>query len=66
LDAATLRVRENRLRPKYQHGCDGTCGKRPGYCPQKVNTRKPTGEVKSRAGRRPMGLPGPIVELLRH
>jgi integrase len=65
LDAATLRVRENRLRPKYQHGCDGTCGKRPGYCPQKVNTRKPTGEVKSRAGRRPMGMPGPIVELLR-
>jgi integrase len=64
LDAGTLRVRENRLRPKYRHGCDGTCGKRPGYCPQKVNTRKATGEVKSDAGRRPIGLPGPIVALL--
>jgi len=33
LDAGYLRVRRNRLRPKYRHGCGGTpCGRKPGYC----------------------------------
>jgi integrase len=65
LSAGTLRVRESRLRPKYAHGCGGDCGRKAGYCRQKVNTRKETGEVKSRAGRRPMGLPGPLIDLLK-
>jgi integrase len=65
LTAGTLRVRENRLRPKYRHGCGDTpCGRKAGYCPQKVNTRKATGPVKSRAGRRPVGLPTPLVAML--
>lgn len=65
LEAGTLRVRENRLRPKYRHGCgDAPCGRKAGYCPQKVNTRKPTGDVKSLAGRRPIGVPGPLVAML--
>lgn len=64
LTAGTIRVRENRLRPKYAHGCEGNCGKKAGYCPQKVNTRKTTGPVKSRAGKRPTGVPTPIVALL--
>lgn len=43
LTLGTLRVRENRLRPKYSHGCGDTpCGRKAGYCPQKVNTRKLT------------------------
>jgi integrase len=67
LDAGTLRVRESRLRPKYRHGCPNSdpCGRKAGYCPQKINTRKPTGPVKSFAGKRPMGVPGPITTLLR-
>lgn len=66
LDDGTLRVRHNRLRPKYRHGCDDKpCGRKPGFCPQKVNTRPAVADVKSRAGRRPIGLPKTLVKLLR-
>jgi integrase len=66
LSFGTLRVRENRLRPKYVHGCGDTpCGRKAGYCPQKVNKRKLTGPVKSRAGKRPMGIPAPLLTLLQ-
>ena len=47
-------------------GCGGTCGKTPGYCPQRVITRAATGGVKSRAGRRTIGLPPQLVALLRN
>lgn len=64
-NVGTLRVRENRLRPKYVHGCgEAPCGRRAGYCPQKVNKRKLTGPVKSRAGKRPMGVPAPLLAIL--
>jgi integrase len=66
LTLGTLRVRENRLRPKYIHGCgEAPCGRKAGYCPQKVNKRKTTGPVKSRAGKRPMGVPAPLLTLLQ-
>ena len=65
LDKATIRIRRGRLRPQYEHGCGGTCGRKPGYCPQRRNTRPTTGKVKSRAGRRTIGLPAPLVGLLR-
>jgi integrase len=65
LDKATIRIRRSRLRPKYAHGCDGTCGRAPGYCPQRKNTRADTGRVKSKAGRRTIGLPSQLVALLR-
>jgi integrase len=66
LSFGTLRVRENRLRPKYVHGCGDTpCGRKAGYCPQKVNKRKLTGPVKSRAGKRPMGIPAALLTLLQ-
>lgn len=55
----------SRQRPKYAHGCDGTCGQMPGYCPQRVNTRLAAGGVKSKAGRRMIGLPPQLVALLR-
>ena len=51
LDKGILRVRRSRLRPRYAHGCDGSCGETPGHCPQRVTTRTATGNVKSRAGR---------------
>lgn len=67
LDKGTLRVRRSRLRPKYKHGCDGSCErKQAGYCPQRVRTRAATSDTKSRAGRRTIGLPPELVILLRN
>jgi integrase len=65
LDKGTMRIRRGRLRPKYTHGCAGTCGRKPGYCPQKEQTRPDTGDTKSRAGKRMIGLPGPLIALFR-
>ena len=64
LDGGTLWVRRGRLRPRYAHGCGGTCGKSPGYCPSRLLTRPETDDTKSRAGRRAVGLPGELVALL--
>ena len=41
LKAKTLRVRATRLRPVYEHGCDGTCGKTAGYCPDRRQRNGP-------------------------
>lgn len=60
-----LRVRRNLLRPKYAHGCGDTCGRKSGFCPEKVRANPLTKDTKSTAGRRPIGLPGPLVALLR-
>jgi integrase len=66
LDAGTLVLRRNRLRPKWAHGCGGSCGRRlAGHCPQRAPLRKDTGDTKSRAGRRGIGLPDELVALLR-
>ena len=66
LDAGTLLVRRGRLRPCWEHGCNGTCGRKfGGYCPNRVALRDETAETKSRAGRRHIGLPDQLVELLR-
>jgi hypothetical protein len=64
LDRGTLRIRRGRLRPRYEHGCGGTCGRKPGYCPDRKQIRPDTGDTKSRAGKRTMGLPDPLIELL--
>jgi len=68
LDGGALRIRRNRLRPTYRHGCAGTCpdGRKAGYCPQRIATRPDTGETKSRAGRRVVGLPDQLAALLKH
>lgn len=64
LDAGTLVVRRGRLRPRWRHGCDGTCGRKfGGHC--RVPDRDDTAETKSRAGRRTVGLPAELVKLLR-
>lgn len=66
LDVGTLIVRRGRLRPRWRHGCDGTCGREyGGHCPQRVAERAETAETKSRAGRRVVGLPSELVELLK-
>jgi hypothetical protein len=58
------RFRRSRLWPEYVHGCGGICGQVPGFCPQRINARPATGEVKSKAGRRTVGLPLQTVLLL--
>lgn len=66
LDAGTLVVRNNRLRPKWRHGCEVPCGRKyGGHCPQRVPLRDEVAETKSRAGRRGIGLPAELVALLR-
>ena len=65
LDAGTLIVRRNRLRPKWRHGCGGNCGHQAGYCPSRIAARTDTAATKSRAGKRGMGLPDPLIALLR-
>jgi len=64
LTTGTLWVRRARLRPRYEHGCGGTCGKKAGYCPRRLLARPETDDTKSRAGRRAVGLPDELVELL--
>ncbi|ROR43494.1 tyrosine-type recombinase/integrase [Kitasatospora cineracea] len=59
-------VKRGRLRPKYRHGCGDRCGRKPGFCPQKVAVRRETKDTKSRAGRRPVPLPEPLAVVLRH
>lgn len=47
------------------HGCGDTCGRKAGYCPQRHRTNPETADTKSRAGRRSVGLPSQLVDLLR-
>ncbi|AQY20326.1 hypothetical protein T261_02319 [Streptomyces lydicus] len=60
-----LFVRRGRLRPRYKHGCGDKCGRKPGYCPQKINTRRETKDTKNRAGKRTIGAPEQLLTLLR-
>ncbi|MEV8052472.1 tyrosine-type recombinase/integrase [Streptomyces bacillaris] len=67
LDHEYLKLRRNRLRPKYEHGCKEAthCGRKAGYCPDRRQVRRETKNTKSRAGRRAVPLPGPLVGMLR-
>lgn len=60
LDAGCLRICRSRLRPKCRHGCGDACGRKAGYCPQREHKT-----TKSRAGRRTVGLPDPLIKILR-
>ncbi|MBW5250110.1 site-specific integrase [Streptomyces sp. P01-B04] len=64
-ELGVIRVRRGRLRPRYEHGCGNRCGRKPGFCPQKINVRRETKSVKSRAGQRPIGVPEELMDLLR-
>ncbi|GLW51590.1 site-specific integrase [Streptomyces sp. NBRC 14336] len=65
LDNGVLLVRRSRRRPRYAHGCGDTCGRKAGYCPQRQRTNPETADTKSRAGRRAVGLPPQLVDMLR-
>ncbi|MET8297894.1 site-specific integrase [Streptomyces sp. NPDC005180] len=67
LDHEYLKLRRNRLRPKYAHGCKEAdpCGRKAGYCPERTQVRRETKNTKSRAGRRAVPLPGPLVRMLQ-
>ncbi|MEV4762570.1 tyrosine-type recombinase/integrase [Micromonospora chokoriensis] len=66
LDGGTLTVRRARQRPKWRHGCTKPCGRKfGGHCPDRQPLRAETADTKSRAGRRSIGLPDPLVALLR-
>ena len=66
LKEGTLVVRRNRLRPKWRHGCTPSCGRRfGGHCPERIALREETGETKSKAGRRGIGLPDELIALLK-
>ncbi|NGO67475.1 tyrosine-type recombinase/integrase [Streptomyces boncukensis] len=65
LGNGVLWVRRSRRRPKYAHGCGDACGRKAGYCPRRRRTNPETADTKSRAGRRAVGLPPQLVDLLR-
>ncbi len=66
LTRRTLHVRRARLRPRYEHGCAGSCGRvHAGYCPRRRKLYSDTADTKSHAGRRKIGLPTELVELLQ-
>ncbi|MCF3169902.1 site-specific integrase [Streptomyces violaceoruber] len=59
-----LLVRRSRRRPRYAHGCGDPCGRKAGYCPKRKRTNPETADTKSRAGRRVVGLPAQLADLL--
>ncbi|MFE2156619.1 tyrosine-type recombinase/integrase [Streptomyces lydicus] len=64
-EVGVILVRRGRLRPRYKHGCGNRCGRKPGYCPQKINIRRETKDTKTRAGKRPIGVPEELLKLLK-
>ncbi|MET7712321.1 tyrosine-type recombinase/integrase [Streptomyces sp. NPDC005407] len=64
-EVGVILVRRGRLRPRYRHGCGDKCGRKPGYCPQRISIRRETKDTKTRAGKRPIGVPEELLKLLR-
>ncbi|MBU7597357.1 tyrosine-type recombinase/integrase [Streptomyces sp. P38-E01] len=64
-EQGVLFVRRGRLRPRYKHGCGNKCRRKPGYCPQKISTRRETKDTKTHAGKRTIGVPEQLLTLLR-
>ncbi|MYT19987.1 tyrosine-type recombinase/integrase [Streptomyces sp. SID7760] len=66
LEGGFLVVRRSRHRPQYEHGCSDPCERKAGYCPVRRRTNPVTSTTKSRAGRRAVGLPEQLIDLLRN
>ena len=66
LGRGTLTVRRALQRHTWRHGCDGACGRKRGAdCPTRYGGGLVIVDTKSRAGRRVMGMPAPLVDALR-
>jgi integrase len=67
LERGTVAIRQALNRPRYTHGCGRppTCHQRPVDCPQGSGHGMELADVKSRAGKRVVTLPQPLVEALR-
>lgn len=66
LDGGTVAVRRTLSRETARHGCAGSCGrKRAADCPQRRGGGLVLGTPKSRAGRRTVALPPPLLAALR-
>ncbi|GJF31736.1 hypothetical protein KNE206_44360 [Kitasatospora sp. NE20-6] len=63
-EVGVILVRRGRLRPRYKHGCGDRCGRKPCYCPTKINIWRETKSTKSKAGKRPIGVPQELMKLL--
>jgi hypothetical protein len=70
LKSATMTIRRAVQQFVWQHGCADAkpCGRKNGaHCPQRHSGGVVTTDVKSRAGRRTVGMPAPLVhEIERH
>lgn len=65
-EAGTLTIRRALQRHTWRHGCGGTChGKRGTDCPKRFGGGLAIVETKSRAGRRVIGVPKPLMEALK-
>lgn len=65
--ARTMAIRRSLQPRKWQHGCTAKepCGRRhAGHCPRRHSGGVVTQEVKSRAGRRTVALPTPVLRAL--
>lgn len=67
LDRGVLAVRQALGRASYRHGCGRppSCGRRPVDCPRRDGHGIELVDVKSRAGKRVLTLPEPLVRALR-
>lgn len=70
LDDAEMRIRHTLTWLPWQHGCaadvdNPTCGARPASCPYRRDGGPHIGPPKSKAGRRTIAVPAPVVAELR-
>lgn len=64
-ESGTLTIRRALQRHTWQHGCGGSCGRKRGAdCPDRLGGGLVEVPTKSRAGRRVVGIPGPLLEAL--
>lgn len=70
LEQQTMTIARTVQRLNWEHGCTAAepCGHRyAGHCPHRYGGGAVAAEVKSRAGRRVVGIPSPLVQVLdRH
>lgn len=65
-DSATITVRRAVQRHTWEHRCGGTCGRKRGAdCPARSGGGLVVVDTKSKAGRRTVGVPAPIMAALR-